>query len=150
ALWNEADDSLKVAVARGWFSNFTKSSVVAHPDIFEKVFVNGEIYFSKDLASDSLASISPGSGQIPAGWGGICIPIRDEQRIIGVLLMAVPGEWELSKNEIRLLSTLAEMMGSVLRRMVLHEQTEQRLQNIVALSVIDKAISSSRDIQFIL
>jgi putative nucleotidyltransferase with HDIG domain len=88
--------------------------------------------------------------QIPRGWGGVCIPIRDEQQPLGVLLIAVPSEWQLSKNEIRLLSTLAEMIGSVLHRMRLHEQTEQRLQNIAALSAIDKAISSSLDIQFIL
>lgn len=150
ALWNESDMSLKMVVARGWFSSFAESPAASDREIFEKVFIDGEIYFSKESASDSTETIPSLRKQIPAGWGNIGIPIRDEQKAIGVLLIAVPGEWELTKNEIRLLSTLAEMMGSVLRRMRLHEQTEQRLQKIAALSVIDKAISSSRDTQFIL
>jgi len=148
ALWNKTSRNLLSAVARGWFSNLHEI-LPKSGGIFEKVFVNGEIYCVQEFTTDPSIG-NPTRQPIPSGWGGICIPIRDEQRTLGILMVAVPGEWEVSKNETRLLGTLAEMIGSVLHRMRLHEQTEQRLQNITALSVIDKAISSSLDIQFIL
>ncbi len=149
SLWNDTYDGLRMVVARGWLSHLTESTPEFDNGVFEKVFAGGEIYSLRDFVTNPLTGDSIRK-QIPEGWGGICIPIRDEHKTIGVLLIAVPGEWELSKNETRLLNTLAEMTGSVLHRMRLYQQTEQRLQKIVALSVIDKAISSSRDIQFIL
>lgn len=149
ALWNDSYGGLQTVVARGWLANLTASPSQADNGIFERVFTSGNIYFSQEFAVDPLTSESMRK-QIPTGWGGVCVPIQDEHKTTGVLLIAMPGEWELNKNEISLLDTLAEMTGSVLHRMRLHQQTEQRLQNIVALSVIDKAISSSRDIQFIL
>ncbi len=148
-LFNPASGSLETAVARGWLSELNEGPIAPDQGILGRVFVDGETYCSREFATDPLTSKSMRM-QIPSGWGGICIPIRDEQQTLGVLLVAVPGEWELNKNEMRLLSTLAEMIGSVLHRMRLYQQTEQRLQNIAALSAIDKAISSSLDIQFIL
>ena len=149
ALWDPASNSLQTAVARGWLSTLTEGPATSDRGIFETVFTKGEVYYSQEFSTDPLTSEAMRQ-QIPSGWGGMCIPIRDEQKILGVLLIALPGEWNLNKDEIRLLNTLAEMVGSVLHRMHLHQQTEHRLQNIAALRAIDRAISSSFDIQFIL
>ena len=65
----------------------------------------------------------------------------------GVLLVAVPLPRELQPDELRLLTTLAEIAGNALHRMRLYEQTEQRLWHLEALRSIDEAISSSLDIR---
>ncbi|NCP85915.1 HD domain-containing protein, partial [bacterium] len=65
------------------------------------------------------------------------------QKILGVLLVAAPGERTFAPNEIRLLDTIAEITGNALYRAQLHQQTERRLQNLQALRKIDRAISSS-------
>jgi putative nucleotidyltransferase with HDIG domain len=87
---------------------------------------------------------------MPPNWGGICIPIRAMQEILGVMLISVPSERELDKNEIRLLSILSEMTGAALQRMKLHEQTVRRLEQLNALRAVDQAISSSLDMRLTL
>lgn len=66
------------------------------------------------------------------------------------MIVSVPSERELDKNEIRLLSILSDMTGAALQRMQLHEQTVHRLEQLKALRVVDQAISSSRDMRLTL
>jgi putative nucleotidyltransferase with HDIG domain len=114
-----------------------------------KVFTSGEIYVSREFATDPETRPASRS-QIPPGWGGVCLPIRTTQQTLGVMIVSMPSEHELSKDEIRLLATLSEMTGAALQRMQLYEQTVRRLEQLHALRAVDQAIASNLDMRLTL
>jgi PAS domain S-box-containing protein len=147
-LYNKATDALDQTILRGWLAQVT----APHPSkegIAGKVFTSGEIYIAREFVTDP-ATRPVALGQIPAGWGGVCLPIRTTQQTLGVMMVSMPSKHDLNKNEIRLLSILSEMTGAALQRMQLHEQTVRRLEQLKALRAVDQAISSSRDMQLTL
>ena len=147
-LHNKTTNSLDQVILRGWISKLTAPHPVGE-GIAGKVFTSGETYISREFASDPETRIIA-RAQTPPGWGGVCLPIRTTQQILGVMIVSMPSEHDLNKNEIRLLSILSEMTGAALQRMQLHEQTVHRLEQLNALRAVDQAISSSRDMRLTL
>jgi len=147
-LHNKTTNSLDQVILRGWISKLTAPHPVGE-GIAGKVFTSGETYISREFASDPETRIIA-RAQTPPGWGGVCLPIRTTQQILGVMIVSMPSEHDLNKNEIRLLSILSEMTGAALQRMQLHEQTVHRLEQLNAMRAVDQAISSSRDMRLTL
>jgi PAS domain S-box-containing protein len=148
-LYNKTTDCLERTIARGWTAQLTEEPHAATEGIAGKVFTTGDIHISREFASDpDTRAVS--RSQIPPNWGGVCLPIRTSQHTLGVIIVSVPGERNLNRNEIRLLSILSEMTGAALQRMQLHEQTVHRLEQLNALRAVDQAISSSRDMHLTL
>jgi HD-GYP domain-containing protein (c-di-GMP phosphodiesterase class II) len=75
------------------------------------------------------------------------VPIRTSHAVVATMFVMVELPRELTASELRLLATVAEIAGNAIHRTRLHEQTEQRLQQIIALHAIDTAINSSLDLQ---
>lgn len=148
-LYNKTTNSLKKTIARGWTAQVAELPHKIDEGIADKVFTSGETFISREFASDPETRTAS-RNQIPPGWGGVCLPIRTTEQILGVMIVSVPSERELDKNEIRLLSILSDMTGAALQRMQLHEQTVHRLEQLKALRVVDQAISSSRDMRLTL
>ncbi len=147
-LYNKTTDSLDQTIMRGWLAQVTAPHHISE-GIAGKVFVSGERYITREFASDRETREAARS-QIPANWGGICLPICTTQQTLGVMIISMPSEHELSMDQIRLLVTLSEMMGSALQRMQLHEQTVRRLEQLHALRAIDQAIVSKLDMSLTL
>jgi putative nucleotidyltransferase with HDIG domain len=143
-LYDEAVGALREARARGWFQQISEDPIHPGEGIAGEVLASGEARLSREFASDprTRESVRP---QIPAGWGGACIPIRSTSGIVGVFFVSVQLPRELTSSEVRLLGTLAEIAGNTIHRMRLHEQTERNLRRITALRAIDMAITSSLD-----
>ncbi len=147
-LYNKTTYKLDRIIMRGWMAQITAPQPLSE-GIAGKVFISGELYISHEFVVDPEthpASLS----QIPPGWGGICLPIRTTQQTLGVMIISIPSEHQLDKDEIRLLAILSEMTGAALQRMQLHEQTVRRLEQLNGLRTVDQAISSSRDIHLTL
>jgi PAS domain S-box-containing protein/putative nucleotidyltransferase with HDIG domain len=147
-LYNRSTNLLEQTIMRGWTAQIT----APHPaseGIAGKVFTSGEIYISREFAADS-GTRTAARGQIPPGWGGVCLPIRTTQQTLGVMIVSMPSEHELNKNEIRLLSILSEMTGAALQRLQLHEQTVHHLERLNGLRAIDQAIASNLDMRLTL
>jgi len=109
------------------------------------VFESGQALVSRDLSGDSLAPRS--WRQVAAGWGGVCVPIRTLQEVIGVIFFAVELPRQVLPEDIHLLSTISEMAGNAIRRSQLHEQTQNQLQRLASLRVIDMAINTILDLR---
>ncbi|CAG1009442.1 Cyclic di-GMP phosphodiesterase [Anaerolineales bacterium] len=148
-LYNRTTDNFERSVTRGWISKLTEPRQNAREGIAGRVFNNGEIYISREFASDP-ETWPVARTQMPSNWGGICLPIHTTQQTLGVMIISVPSDRELDKDEIRLLSILSEMTGAALQRMQLHEQTVRRLEQLNALRAVDQAISSSLDMRLTL
>lgn len=149
SLLDEQSGCLVTTIARGWPSEFAESPIQAGEGVFGKVFASGNIHVTRDFASDPL-TLPESRERLPAGWGGACVPIRTAERALGVMLVAVPSERELGKNEIRLLNTLAEMTGSALHRMRLHEETLRRAEEFESLYKTNAAIASQHNLPAVL
>lgn len=148
-LYNKATDKLEKVLSRGWTSLILEAPQKSDEGLAGRVFTTGEIHISREFARDPFTKKEI-RNQMIAGWGGACLPIRSAQQTMGVLIVWIPSERELSKDEIRLLSILSEMTGAALQRLQLHEQTVRRLEQLKALRTVDQAIASSRDMHLTL
>jgi PAS domain S-box-containing protein len=121
-LYDPRQDRLFESLARGWFREIVDTSVHPGEGITGSVFATGTAYTSAEFHSDSRV-LSATRPQIPVGWGGACVPIRASEEIVGVLLVSVKLPRELAADEVRLLTTLAEIAGNAIHRTRLHEQS---------------------------
>ncbi|NUM44985.1 MAG: GAF domain-containing protein, partial [Anaerolineales bacterium] len=144
-LYDAEKGGLYPAVARGWFAEIDQTPMSPEEGVAGHVFSTGKVYSVREFVSDPHPRASSRL-HIPPGWGGVCLPIRTAQEIVGVLFVSVPLPRELIADEVRLLVTLCEIAGNALHRTRLHEQTQRSLRRLGALHAVDLAISSSFDL----
>ena len=147
-LYDKARDELRPAIMRGYGEeNRTSPFPPEKPGegIAGYVFATRQPFIENDL---HLSPRLPEAvrQQIPPGMGGITLPIRTADNVLGTFSINVVQPRELTPIEIHLLTTLSEIAGNAIQRISLHQQTEKRLQHLIALSEIDRVISSSFDL----
>jgi PAS domain S-box-containing protein/putative nucleotidyltransferase with HDIG domain len=148
-LYHPASDELSVAIHRGWFSQLEEIPIKPGEGIAGRVFASGQAHLSAEFASDPVARL-PQAGEIPAGWSGACVPIRTATEAIGVLFVSVPLPRQITPEQMKLLTLLAEMAGAALHRMSLYEETERQLKFLKTLHEIDSVISAGLDLRLTL
>jgi GAF domain-containing protein len=142
-LYDPADNQLRQIVSNG----IPDLALHFKPGegITGRVFSTGQPYFTRDLKEDRLTSGST-RPRIPAGLSADFIPIRTAQAIVGVMVLGFHAPQALSEDQIRLVTTLAEIAGNAIHRTQLHEQARSQLQRLSALHQIDLSITSSLDL----
>ena len=78
-------------------------------------------------------------------------PFPNSERLVGLLMLGEArneGREPFTPEKMRLAQTIGDSATIAIRRMLLREQTERRLQQLTALSEIDLAIISSSDVGF--
>jgi PAS domain S-box-containing protein len=109
------------------------------------VISRGQPYLTNDLQSDlRFAGPDVNFGRVAVA----CWPLIGQGQMVGALW--VSRAQPFTENEQRLLSAISDIAANALRRASLHEQTEQRLQHLIALRAIDMTISSSLDLRMTL
>lgn len=144
-LYDAEHSTPREIVARGEWTQPNQSPWLATAGMLEHVITTGETYIAREFSTDPL--IRERAGTIPAGWGGVCAPIRTAQATIGVMLIAVQLPRVIQPTEARLVHTIATITGSALQRAELYTQAEQRVQRLNALRAIDMAMSASLDLR---
>ncbi len=148
-------------VSRGWLAasdgwRFTSDASLAlrhrpGEGVTGHVAATGEICITRDLPHDPVAVFLPGEVErLRAIRGGISLPLRTQEHIVGVLHIWRHEDRGFADAEVRLLTSITEMAGNALHRAALHEQTEQRLQRLTALRAVDTAITASPDLHLTL
>ncbi len=66
--------------------------------------------------------------------------------MIGVINISMESEREIGEEDVRLLTTLSEIAGNAIQNISLKEQTIQRLERMTATSSIERAITSTLDL----
>ncbi len=79
-----------------------------------------------------------------------CVPLQTAEATVGLLHLAWRSRREVTEQEKRLLTAIAEMAGSAIHRATLHEQTERSVQRLTALHTIDTTITASFDLRLTL
>jgi PAS domain S-box-containing protein/putative nucleotidyltransferase with HDIG domain len=148
-LYDPVKEVLRATVMRGWDEEgHTPLAPTEKPGegINGRAFTTREPFFARDFHLD-LRLPEAVRREIPPGMGGAANPIRAGQKMIGTFEVDVTLPRELTSGEVHLLSTLSEIAGNAIQRTSLHRQTERRLQQLAALSNIDRAISSTFDLR---
>ena len=147
-LFDPATNELQLAFSKrssGEIAGRSTSSEITGNGINGFAFASRHPYIARDYQQES--SLPEAVRQsIPAGLGGAAIPIRAGQSVIGTIELNVHLPRQLTPDEIHLLTILSEIAGNAIQRITLHQQTERRLQQLTALSNIDRVISSTADI----
>jgi PAS domain S-box-containing protein len=148
-LYDPVKNELRTAVTKGW--DIETSGQPIPPEkpgegINGYAYATGQPYVASDFHLDSRLPETVRQW-IPPGMGGAAIPIHAGQNVIGTFDVNVSLPRELTPGEIHLLTTLSEIAGNAIQRTTLHHQTERRLQQLAALSNIDRAISSTFDLR---
>lgn len=145
-LFDRTTGLIKEATTRGWFTELNEEPVQPGEGIAGTVFITNQPIITKEFATDPRSRTSV-RDKVPAGWGGVCVPIRTMQETIGVLFVSVALPRQIQRDDVHLLSTISEIAGNAIRRADLHEQTERQVQRLASLRAIDTAISTILDLR---
>ena len=148
-LYDPIKGELHTVVTRGW-----DEETGDHPIPPEKpgegingyVFATGQPYVASDFHLD-LRLPETVRQWIPPGMGGVSIPIRAGDKVIGTFDVNVTLPRKLTPGEVHLLTTLNEIAGNAIHRTRLHEKTQRDAQRFAALHSIDVAISGSGELR---
>ena len=108
------------------FTLADESSVrhVSGTGITGRVALTGEIYVTEDIQKDPVLVILNGERErLQHVHGGISLPLRAQEKIIGVMHIWSSRPRIFNETEIRLLTALAENTSSAIHRAILFEQT---------------------------
>lgn len=141
-LYDKDKNELRVAAIRGYVNlppEKPGEGIAGYVYATGKPLIERNLHLSQRLTWEVRHEISPGTSLV-------AVPVRAADNVIGALTISMYESDELNVNEIHLLNTLSEIAGNAIQRTMFHQQTERRLQNLTALSEIDKAISASFDL----
>jgi PAS domain S-box-containing protein len=145
-LHDSSSDTINLAAHLGWETANIITSVKPGEDVPGLVVKHGETIVSREFHSDPRV-IAENRKRIPIGIGGVCLPLRAEERVVGAMFINVQLPREITNNEVRVLHALAEIGGNAIHRLRLYEHTIRQLERLDALRKIDLAISSSFDLR---
>ncbi len=145
AIVDVATDELIIEASRGEATEPTGQRRPISQGVTEIILTSGRPYVTADPHSDPRlewpAPVEPGLAV--AG-----LPLLAEKQAIGVIW--VGRQTPFGKEDLQLLTAIADMAANALHRTTLYEQTQRHLERMVALRNIDQAISTSLDLTVIL
>ncbi len=136
---------LMVEMGRGTWASSTGGKIPLSSDTVAQAVASGHPYLRNDVQKHTrpLQSELLGESRSIA-----CVPFIAQGQTIGLLWLG--SRRDLTKYDLQLLSAVADITASAVRRVTLLEQTEERLRKLDSLRTIDKAITGSFDLGIIL
>ncbi len=137
------------ALACGWIKDIKSDRQKNDLGLIGHVYQSGESYTTSNLKDNPYVKLAKDES-FPANWVGAWVPIRSTDSIIGVIAIMAGIPRKFTKDDLRLLTTLAEIAGSAIQRAHFHRHTEKQVKRLTALRNIDAAISANFDLQITL
>lgn len=141
-------------VAQGWYPpNLSLIGLRLHrgEGITGHVAASGEMHITKDFTDDPWLVILPEEeDQVNQIHSGISLPLRTNQQTVGVINFGSSSNQIISPNKLQLAKAIAEMAANAIWRATLFEETQQRFEHLLALRMIDRAITSSPELSLVL
>ncbi len=110
-----------------------------------RVVATAQFYLSNNLATEADQILPDLLGGCSAF---LAVPLVSQDEVLGVLCVA--RQRPISDRDTRQMAAIADIAASALRRATLHEQTEMRLQHLIALRTVDQSITGSLDLRLVL
>lgn len=140
-------------VAQGWYpSNPNLIGLRLHrgEGITGHVAASGEMHIAEDFTDDPWLVVLPEEDQVNQIRCGISLPLRTDQKTVGVINFGSSSNQIISPNKLQLAKAIAEMAANAIWRATLFEETQQRFEHLLALRMIDRAITSSPELSLLL
>ncbi len=140
SLYDQASDEMVVALAHGPFAASSGQRTPAHEGVSGIIVSSRQIYISKDRTIDPrIVDMGANRAFTIAG-----MPLIAQGQVIGIVWLGKTTD--ITPNEIRILNAIADIAANAIHRASLHEETERRLQRLIAMREIDNAITASLDL----
>ena len=148
------DDSAGMLVCRygtGARQNLVGARLRLGQGISGQVAQSGIPHLSPDFQHDPLIAFDPAtSTRLPEIASNVCIPLRVGEQIVGAMHLSSYTPRTFAEAEIRLLTAIADMAASAIRRTGLLEQLEHRVHELSALFDVSKMITATLRIEDVL
>ena len=135
-------DEIAVGLGRGAWASLTGRRVPADDGLIGPVLRTGQPLVVQPTASDPSPKRSEAFDDLPDIAG---VPLVAQEFTLGVLAIGRKGA--VQESDLRLLRAVADNAASALHSSALREQTEQRLQRLMALRAIDQTITTDRNLE---
>ncbi len=135
------------AIACGWISEIEPTRQKNNTGLIGHVYQSGEPYTTSNIKNDPHVQEKD---RFPDGWTGTWVSIRSTNTPLGVIAIMAEEPRRFNENDIRLLTTLAEISGSAIQRSHLSKHKEEQVKHLSALRNIDAAISANFDLKITL
>lgn len=145
SLFDVNTEELRYELSRGWFAVTRRTRKRPRTGISGRVYATGEPYLVWDFATDPLTR-PDARPAVPPGWSGVCVPLRAHNHTIGVMFISMPHPRSVQAEELKIISSLADMTGVALHRTFLYEEAISRLNQLKSLRQIDLAIVSNPEL----
>lgn len=130
-LTDLGNSKLRMLSASGWFTKLDAKIVEPGEGLVGDTYLLDKPNVVPEFASDPRLNTKVLT-QVPAGWGGVLLPIHSNEENIGVLVVAVSLPRELTDKELKLLASIAEMAGIAVHRIRLFEELQAASEALVA------------------
>ncbi len=131
-----SDDTL-VHLAVGEWSGMSGLRLATGDGVVGHVIATGRPHVTEDSTAEELHH-QPHVGEARAA---VTLPLMAQEETLGAL--GVGRRARFADYEVRLLTAIADIAASALRRATLHKETQRQLQHLTSLQTIDTAISGS-------
>jgi len=132
-----------IELARGTWAVLSGSRLRPGEGVIGRVIQMGQPMITDDTQSMAGYSWPAGLGEMPRALAAI--PLVAQGSTVGALWAG--KEDGFSETQVRILMAVGDIAANAIHRATLHEQTEQRLQRLMALHSIEMAISASTDLR---
>jgi HD-GYP domain-containing protein (c-di-GMP phosphodiesterase class II) len=114
-------------LAHGVWAPITGMRIPANAGVSGQVITSGQPYITTDVIVEEL-DVRP--GMITGLFAMACVPIIALHKPIGTLWVGRQSQASISREEVKLLTALGEMVGNTIQRMKLHQQTVRQAKEI--------------------
>jgi putative nucleotidyltransferase with HDIG domain len=144
ALYETTANEILVEKALGCFESLTGKRFPPDQGTLGGMISNGQV----QLIEKVIPSLDPYLTLPASVQSLLAVPLIDHEQILGAIMVARNRSFTLS--EVRLVNAIADITAVTLRRVMLAEQTEKRLNQMSALRTIETAINANLDLRFTL
>jgi PAS domain S-box-containing protein len=142
-LTDENGGRFWVEASRGYWDYLRERRLQFDQTLSQSVISSGNLYVDW-VKRDPLYGLPMPAGQQRVA---ICVPLATENKPIGALWLSRQAGF--GESEVQLLVAIGDMAANALHRVLLHEQTQRRVQHLSALRAVDMAISASMDLRVV-
>ena len=141
-------------VAGGWhpsLPHLNGARLPAGKGVIGRVMSSGEMQIEEKIGNDPIWTLLAGeTGRLEKVQSTIHLPLRANEQTIGVINFGSSGNQILKPDKLGLATAIADMAANAIWRATLFEETQQRFNHLLALRMIDRAITSNPELSLIL
>ncbi len=151
SLVDESGEALITRYGTGTRQSLVGARLQLGQGISGRVAQSGAAHLSPDFQHDPLLVFDPATAtRLPEIASDACVPLRVGEQVVGAMHVSTYAARICTEAELRLLTAIADMAASAIRRAGLLEQLEHRVHELSALFDVGEMATASLHIEDVL